>query len=83
MTSKRPSNVREVELQDIPRGSVDVYGNTAKRNSVVITNYQLLKQKQQNEVAADSSRKSSRISRGLNPNVERRKTVATGKLFFS
>lgn len=72
----------EVELQDVPRGSVDVYGNTVKRNSIVATNYQLLKQKQQNDVAADKSRRSSRISKGLNPNVERPKAAPVGKCLY-
>ena len=48
------------------------------RSSAMIAQYQTLKQIQQNEVAATQSRKTSRLTRGLDPNVPRTKYPPDG-----
>ena len=53
---------------DRPRGS-----------STLIAGFQTLKHIQQNEVAAERSRKTSRLSRGLDPNIPRPKNVHQGR----
>lgn len=69
-------------MQDVPMGSLQRPENRAQapRSSLLAANYQALKQIQQNEVAAERSRKTSRVSRGLDPNVPRPKYAPAGTM---
>lgn len=67
---------KEYEMTEVPRGSALQRPENraqAPRSSLLIANFQTLKQIQQNEVAAEQSRKTSRLSRGMDPNVPRPK----------
>lgn len=73
MSTLRPPT-KEYELQDIPRGlSVHRDMDRPRGSSAMIANFQTVKHIQQNEFAAEQSRKTSRLSRGLDPNVPRPK----------
>ncbi len=63
-------------MTEVPRGSsLQRPENRPQgaRSSLLIANFQTIKQIQQNEVAAERSRKTSRMSRGLDPNVPKPK----------
>lgn len=64
----RQSYGREVEMKDAhPKHPLD--GERHRTSSAAAIQFQRLKQMQQNDVAAQKSRKTSRISKGLNPDV--------------
>ena len=60
-----------MELTDIPRGLSGYQDSIRPRGpSALITKYQMLRQMQQNEVAASMHRRNSRILRsGIDPTV--------------
>ena len=77
MSKQRPT--KEYELQDVQRGlSVNRNQDKPRGSSVLIAGFQTLKHIQQNDVAAERSRKTSRLSRGLDPNVPRPKNPPQG-----
>jgi hypothetical protein len=59
--------------------------NNAERrptNTGLITEFRRVSQMVQNNVAADRSRKTSRLSKGLNPDVPRPVNQAPGKIYY-
>jgi hypothetical protein len=75
----KKSNMREYEMKDV-RGPGQPYtGEKPRQNSFVVSNVQTIIQIQQNEVAAEKSRRTSRLQKNLNPDVPRPQKVYTGK----
>lgn len=74
----RPSNNRDLELRSLSKTGQAYYDEKPRTSSVAALQFQRLKQIQQNEVAADKSRKTSRISKGLNPDVPKPRKINTG-----
>lgn len=48
-------------------------GEKPRTSSVIAADFQYLRQKMANEVAAEKSRKTSRITKGLDPDAPRKK----------
>lgn len=66
----RPSNTRnEYELREIPRAGGQAAYERPRTSSVAAAGFQTLKQKQQNNVAAEKSRRTSRLQKGQDPNA--------------
>lgn len=81
--AQRNNNQAEYEMQDIPRTSVQKYENRPRTSSFVAATFQGMKMRQENEVAAEKSRRTSRISKGLNPDVPRPVTIPKCKPYPS
>lgn len=79
-------NKNDVELQPIGRPSSnrpsEMQRETMKRNSSIIEAYQRLKGEVENKVAAEKSRKTSRISAGKDSTVPRPKKAPGNNLFI-
>jgi hypothetical protein len=73
----RPNNNKEYELRNI---NEPYNGERPRTSSAAALRFQQLKAIQQNEVAADRSRRSSRVSKGL-PDAPRPKKVHVGTSF--
>lgn len=77
---RKASQSRDIELGDIRKPNQPYNEQRPRTSSLAAIQYQRLKQMQQNEVAADKSRKSSRISKGLNPDAPKARKIYTGMI---
>lgn len=75
----KKSNMREYEMKDVRAPGQPYTGEKPRQNSFVVSNVQTIIQIQQNEVAAEKSRRTSRLQKNLNPDVPRPQKVYTGK----
>lgn len=73
----RPNNIKDFELRNI---NEPYNGERPRTSSAAALRFQQLKAIQQNDVAADRSRRSSRVSKGL-PDAPRPKKVHVGTSF--
>lgn len=87
----RPSNNREMEMKTYnnpnsrnePNRYNQGYNEERPRtSSAAALQFQRLKQLQQNEIAAQQSRRESRASKGLNPDVPKPRVIHTCKHFI-
>lgn len=74
----RPNNNKEYELRNV---NEPYNGERPRTSSAAALHFQQLKAIQQNEIAADRSRRSSRVSKGL-PDAPRPKKVHVGTFSF-
>ena len=78
----KKSNMREYEMKDVRAPGQPYTGEKPRQNSFVVSNVQTIIQIQQNEVAAEKSRRTSRLQNNLNPNVPRPDKIYTGKIYL-
>jgi hypothetical protein len=75
----KKSNMKEYEMRDVRAPGQPYAGEKPRQNSFVVANVQTIIQIQQNEVAAEKSRRTSRLQKNLNPDVPRPDKIYTGK----
>jgi hypothetical protein len=71
----------DIELKEYNKANKPVYQDeeTRRTSSALAANFQAIRQKTQNHVAADKSRKTSRLTKNLDPNVPAPKKHYEGK----
>ena len=78
----KKSNMREYEMKDVRAPGQPYTGEKPRQNSFVVSNVQTIMQIQQNEVAAEKSRRTSRLQKNLNPDAPRPEKIYTGKIYL-